>query len=586
MNKIIRSNIFFLIILTISILAIYAKSISFGFTELDDDTLIINNINYISDISSIPKHFTTDCYYIHDFQYYRPILSISFSIEAILFGNNPKIYHISNIILFILSLFLIFLLLAKLKFNQNIVKFICLLMAIHPIFTSCAVWIPARNDTLLLIFLMLSFINFINYLEKDRIQHLILYILFFSMALFTKETTVILIPLYGLFIYCFDLNISKEKVIKIFLILLPIVIVYFVLRSIAVPDVSIKEYLINWQKYSANIIKGMMVYIDNFIEPGYIPIMLYNIKLNFKVIIINISVLSSLGFVYYKKIINRKIILFGIIWFIVCLLPTFFTIEYLFLTHRVIISSVGIIMVLSLILDKFVLKYPVIQKYLIVFSIVLAIIFSSFSYIESDKYKNADKFWTNAYIDAKEYHVVYFSLSKRYSLYKDYQKARKMIEKAIELSPKTTYFIELVKISFLINKNLEAAETNYLKILDAVNGNNFLCLFELSRIYYLKNDIKNAIEYAQKATDLKKYDILCLGNLAKFYTMNGEYKKSIDTSLRLLELDKENKGYYYYNISLLYKDLNDKQESLNYIKKAISASPYNKEYKKILEELI
>jgi hypothetical protein len=100
---------------------------------------------------------------------------------------------------------------------------------------------------------------------------------------------------------------------------------------------------------------------------------------------VNIFVCGLLFFLYWKNIINRKIILFGIAWFVVCLFPTFLTQDYLFLTHRVIISSFGIIMILSLMTEKLLLKYPHIKKYLTVFCIIAALIFSCFSYTESDK---------------------------------------------------------------------------------------------------------------------------------------------------------------------------------------------------------
>lgn len=585
-RKLIKTRLFFFILLSAAVFFIYAKSVSFGFTDLDDDTLIVKNIHYISNISNIHKHFLTDCYYIHDFQYYRPVLSVSFSIESMLFGGNPEIYHISNMIFFILSVFLIYCLLDKLNFNKTIVKIICMLMAVHPVFTSCAVWIPARNDTLLLIFLILSLINFINYLEKNNMKYLILYCFFFITALFTKETTVILIPLYVFFAYSFNLKISKEKIFKIVLILIPVLIIYFILRSIAVPNVNIGEYFVNWQKYSSNIIKGIMLYVNKFLEPGYIPVMLYSIKLNLKIIIINAAVYFLLGLLYWKNIINRKVMLFGITWFIICLLPTFFTQEYLFLTHRVIISSLGIVIIFALVADRLIYMYPLIKKYLSVLSVVLLLMFSYCSYFESDKYKNPDIFWTNAYMDEKEYHVVYFTLAQRYLVYKDYEKAKQMIEKAVDLAPNVTNFIELTRISFLINKNIEEAEANYLNILDKTNGENFSCFFALSEIYFLKKDIPKAVEYAQKAANLRENNIVSLENLAQLYAINREYRKAIDISLKLLKLNGEKKEYYYYNISLLYRDLEKNQQSLYYIKKALKINPDNNDYKKILEELV
>ncbi|MGE4385800.1 MAG: hypothetical protein AB7E39_08075 [Endomicrobiaceae bacterium] len=182
--KILKKEIIFLIFLILSVFAVYGKSVFFDFVGLDDDILITNNINYISNVKNIPNFFITSCYYSDQYLYYRPVLNISFAMDALILGANPKIYHFTNIILFILSIYLIYLFLLKLNLDSNILKFICILTAVHPIFVSSVVWVPARNDTLLVIFIMASFINFINYLKQNKTKYFVLYFLFFTIALF------------------------------------------------------------------------------------------------------------------------------------------------------------------------------------------------------------------------------------------------------------------------------------------------------------------------------------------------------------------------------------------------------------------
>ena len=58
-----NTNIFFLILLTIVTFALYGKSINFNETGFDDTSLIIRNINFISDYKNIPKLFIMSPYY-------------------------------------------------------------------------------------------------------------------------------------------------------------------------------------------------------------------------------------------------------------------------------------------------------------------------------------------------------------------------------------------------------------------------------------------------------------------------------------------------------------------------------------------
>ena len=211
MKQTLSKNIFFFILLFITIFAVYGKSLNFGLTELDDDTLLIRNINYISDYKNIPEFFLTDCYFGKKTQYYRPVLNISFSLEAICFRDNFKVYHLTNIFLFFLSLYLIFVFLSKLNFNKTVLKCLIIFFAVHPILASVPVWIPARNDTLLTIFIISSLICFIKYLNTDKFRFFLAHMFFFCMALFTKETSLLLILIYPLLVYCFNFKFSKNK---------------------------------------------------------------------------------------------------------------------------------------------------------------------------------------------------------------------------------------------------------------------------------------------------------------------------------------------------------------------------------------
>ena len=71
LKSFLNTNVFFLIFLTISVFAIYGKSVSFEFIDLDDDILILNNIDYISNIKNIPNFFTTSCYYSYNYHYFK-----------------------------------------------------------------------------------------------------------------------------------------------------------------------------------------------------------------------------------------------------------------------------------------------------------------------------------------------------------------------------------------------------------------------------------------------------------------------------------------------------------------------------------
>lgn len=570
LKKFLGTNLAFFIILTVIVFAIYGKTINYEFTNLDDDILISRNINFISEFRNIPKLFLASCYYSNDRPYYRPILSISFAIETILLRDNIKVYHLSNIILFILTLYLMYVFLAYLKQNTLILKFICLLAAVHPVFSSCIAWIPARNDTLLVIFLCLSFINLIKYADYNKYMNVLLFLLFFALALFTKETSLILIPMYIFFIYIFKLKITKKQMIKIIIGLLPIIICYFYLRTISISNSNIN--LFYWQTYGSNMLIGTMIYISKILIPDYIPVMMYDINLDINILIINILFILFLLFNFYKKFISSQHIIFGLIWLIFWLLPTFLINDYLLLFHRLLLPSIGIAFILCEFTNSIILKYPTSKKYFLIVFTILFCTYSYASYIQSDKYKNSAFYWANAYSDAPNYHAACHGIAKEYMEIRNYKKALDLLSTAEKYSP-NRYLVDIAAV-FLYQQKFDEAEKLLLKSIKTNTLTKDLAYGNLSKLYMHKNDVKKALYYAQAGYDLNKNDIEFSKLLITAYRLNNQFEKALNICFELLKHDKTN-VQYYYTIGVLYEALANYKNALKYLNEGLKFDPEN-----------
>ena len=499
MRKILLSDFFFLLILVIVVFVVYGKSINFQYTNFDDKELINKN----NDIRQINKLFVTDCYYGDDTQYYRPVLNLSFLIESFLFKDNSKIYHITNIILYILSLFVIYIFLSELNFNKTILKFLILFCSVHPILSSVPVWIPARNDTLLTIFFLLSLINFISYIKTDEKKYLILHFLFFAISLFSKETAVLLIFIYPLLICCFNLKINKKQIINNCFFVIFLLFFYFVLRNKAVLSIHISVYFNNLLYYVKNIFVGFMLYIEKLVYPTNMPIAIYDLKPTIQTYIINLIVFFSLLYVYYKKITDRKIFIFAILFSLVAMLPTFAQEEYLFLTHRIIISLVGILILLTSVLEKLINKYHRIKIYFSVIFFFIFFLFAFCSFMQIEKYKDSFTFWINVYQESPKYHTACSGLANEYLSLKYYDKAIELLFESKKL--KNTYDNDLDICTALIAKgDIDNAKERLLRLSELKD--NFLVFRYLSEIFYVQGDLENSKIYADKALKIDSND--------------------------------------------------------------------------------
>lgn len=570
MRKFWKSNLAFFIILTAVVFIIYGKTVNYQFTKYDDDTLISRNINFISDFKNIPELFTTSCFYVNDFSYYRPCLTLSFALESIFAGKNIKLYHLTNILLFILSIYLMYIFLIRLNQNKLILKFICLIIAVHPAFSSCIAWIPARNDTILAIFIFLSFISLTDYINSGKNTNLLTFLLYFTIALFTKETSLILIPAYVFFIYIFKLPLKKQYTLKILPGMFFIIAVYLYLRTISTSGLNIN--IAAWQQYSADILNGTMIYLYKFLIPDYIPVMLYNIQINPSVLTANIIFLSFLLLNYYKKFIRIEYLIFGLIWLLFWLLPTFLMNDYVLLFHRFLLPSAGLALLFSEFVNNIILKYGMSKKYFITVFIILFGTYSYASYMQADKYKNSAVYWANAYSDAPAYHVACHGIAKEYMEIKNYEKALEFLSAAEKYSP-NTYLLDIAAV-FLYQQKLDEAEKLLLKSIKSNPFTKDLAYGNLSKLYLQKNDVKKALYYAQAGYYLNKNDIEFSKLLITVYKMNNEFEKALNICFKLLKHDKTN-AQYYYTIGVLYEALSDYKNALKFINEGLKFAPEN-----------
>ena len=205
-TKTIRTNknrlIVYLLILVLVPSVLYFRVVNFQSSGFDD-VIIITNINNIQGSPlNLKEAFTHDAFMGNKGDtFYRPIQTISLMLDAQVDGKEPWIYHLSNLILHILTVIALFFFLKKTGVNEEISFLLALFFSIHPLLTNAVAWIPARGDILLCLFSLLSIITFLEYLNSGKTIYIILNAFTFLLALFSKETAVLLPVLFLSYVY-------------------------------------------------------------------------------------------------------------------------------------------------------------------------------------------------------------------------------------------------------------------------------------------------------------------------------------------------------------------------------------------------
>lgn len=161
----------------------YAWSLTFGFTDLDDRDLIVDDQPFLQSASSLWRVFERSYMHVLDARhaYYRPVVSLSYALDARWSGVHPQGFHATNVALHAAASWLVALLLERVVGDERLALLGALVFAVHPALAPAVAWIPGRNDLLLAVFALTAWLAL---LRGASTVHL----LAFAAALLSKET--------------------------------------------------------------------------------------------------------------------------------------------------------------------------------------------------------------------------------------------------------------------------------------------------------------------------------------------------------------------------------------------------------------
>ncbi len=111
----------FLVLILVFVIPVlvYLQTIRFGFTYFDDNLIILNNNQFLSDFSNVPGAFQRDAFIRETGIFYRPLQTLSYMTDILISGgNNAWMFHLTNILLFGLIACVLYFLLRKLNIHS------------------------------------------------------------------------------------------------------------------------------------------------------------------------------------------------------------------------------------------------------------------------------------------------------------------------------------------------------------------------------------------------------------------------------------------------------------------------------------
>ncbi len=395
------SRVIYLLFLVLVPLVLYIRVVNFGLSELDDSSIISAINNTEGSKINLKGAFTHDALMSdRGDTFYRPMQIISLMIDAEIGGSEPWIYHLSNLILHILTVVALFFFLRKMGIKDGISFLLSLLFSVNPMFTNAVAWIPARGDLLLGLFSLLSVIAFIEYFNSRKKVYLIIHGIVLAGALFSKETAVLL-PVFILLYYYF-VNKNKFQRKEIF----PFLIVWFIIYAVFF---ALRQSVLRIN-HSPNEF-GIIPFIKNL---PVIPITLgkffipYNLctmpSFNMTAMIIGFILLIVFTLLIIKVMRGEKrIVVWGALWFLAFSIPPmlFRSIDvnlgiekYDYLDYRAYLPVSGLLVIAGLIISEW--SAVISFKKMLLFFIPILLIYSMIAFNYSPVFSDPISFYTSA----------------------------------------------------------------------------------------------------------------------------------------------------------------------------------------------
>ncbi|MBN1869831.1 MAG: tetratricopeptide repeat protein [Candidatus Omnitrophica bacterium] len=533
-------------ILAIIVLGLMVYANSFQGEFIWDDHVLISKNSFIKDLSNFKDVLTSKLggpEYHRQHGSYRPLQTATYIIDYALWKTDPFGYHLTNILLHLLASIALYIMLFVLLANNRIAAITALLFVVHPVHTEAVSYISGRADSLSAIFLILSFLFYVQCCRKN-VGFIIPLVLSYTLALLSKENALMILLFIGAYHYALNRKIKWAP-------LLAVVCLsgcYVLLRAAgALGQLGLIEAV---PTTLAERIPGFFVALT-----AYLRLLLFPFHLHmeygphtfpFTHPAAAIGAVLSFLIIFSAIQIRPKYPLysFALLWFILGLLPvsnTFVRLNAFMAEHWLYLPSIGLFLLAAALLKP--LHAQV--KWRPIANIFLAalICFWGIRTFQQNVYWREPIAFFKRTLEYAPYSVRATSdLAFAYDLKDQYEEAIWYYEKTLAMDP------------------------NYA---DAYNN--------LGNTYVDVGQYEKAVETLQKALTLTPNASYVYFNLGSAYNPLGKKKEAIGSFEKGLALDDRNAAAYLH-LAQTYDDINEYEKAAAVYERLIAKYPSNDDY--------
>ncbi|HEY8966202.1 MAG TPA: hypothetical protein VIM58_07155, partial [Candidatus Methylacidiphilales bacterium] len=144
---------------------VYLRAVFNDWTNFDDNVYVTENPTTLKGLTWDNFLWATTGWHA---AFWQPLVWLSYQLEVSLFGTDPHVYHLTNVLWHTLDTVLLFVLARTLTGTLWRSAFVAALFALHPLHVESVAWITERKDVLSAGFFFATLIAYVHYVRAPK----------------------------------------------------------------------------------------------------------------------------------------------------------------------------------------------------------------------------------------------------------------------------------------------------------------------------------------------------------------------------------------------------------------------------------
>ena len=597
------------VFLTIAICSVYLQVKDHQFINMDDGQYVTENSHVLSGLNLGNIKWALTRVYAAN---WHPLTWISHMMDVNIFGMNPGMHHLTNVIFHVLNSILLLIVLNQMTGALWRSAAVAALFALHPLHVESVAWIAERKDVLSTFFWMLTMLAYHRYVGSRTISKYLLMILFFGLGLMAKPMLVTL-PFVLLLLDFWplkreELNLTDNGsqaalsmwpktnprgILRLILEKVPLMImalaasrVTFYAQSVGGAVNSLER--VNFALRIQNVIISYVAYLWKMVWPLNLAVFYpYPKQFSILTVVMCLLLLIAITVIVVMSVRRLPYLLTGWFWYLGSLVPVIGIMkvgDQSMADRYTYIPLIGIFVMVAWGIPELLDKWQLKKIALITLTGIVIPILIVFSWIQVGYWKNSNTLFRHALKVTANNALAHTNLSLALIDQGDFDEALKHCAEALKINPYYTQAYNNMGAVLINRGEISKAISIFSKAIQ-IDSNNVYAYKSLGQAFITQGNNSEAVKQFSKVIEIEPECVSAYINMGIALANQGKLNEAIYQYHKALQIKPDSlDAHYNLGIALISQGKID--EAIDQYKKVLGIDPGDEVTQDVLSSLL